>query len=256
MGMLYAEATIIPAGGELDFPIPDVFPSWDSVFVGWLFDEGNGVKQLGLDDLYFHDGLSAIADSSVEPVFVKLSDIFEGFYSVNGGFFITGVKDNSAYTDFVMLPRMVTVIGERAFRDSELSYILFEDGSRLIEIGDYAFENSAIRNIEIPASVRNIGEYAFSGCEELTEVSFQDNCELIMIGDCFLSGSSILDITIPDSVTSLGPEVFAGSTVIYVYCSENLFSTVCPPDSEDYSSGFYVTEAWGEPVIIVREEDV
>ena len=64
----------------------------------------------------------------------------------------------------IFIPASVEVIGELAFYRSALETIEFEEGSKLMEIGDRAFENSALHSIVLPASLEKIGNEIFFGC--------------------------------------------------------------------------------------------
>ena len=51
------------------------------------------------------------------------------------------------------------------------------------EIGDYAFSGcSSLRSITIPESVKKIGDYAFLNCYSLTKISIPDSVEKVGIG--------------------------------------------------------------------------
>ena len=79
-------------------------------------------------------------------------------------------------------------------------------------IGSYAFANKDdITKIVIPASVKTIDTYAFSGCTALEEIEFESGSELSKINNyAFNNCSSLKSITLPKAVTSLGTYVFAG----------------------------------------------
>lgn len=82
------------------------------------------------------------------------------------------------------------------------------DGYAVSEIGAYCFEyESALRTVEIPASVQIISEKAFSSCYELETVTLSEG--LKEIGSFAFSDCSYLcEIIIPNSVTKLGEGVF------------------------------------------------
>ena len=58
-------------------------------------------------------------------------------------------------------------------------------------IGEDAFYETAITSIEIPNTVTNIGNDAFSHCENLKTVKFQANSQLKTIGDYAFAWSGI-----------------------------------------------------------------
>ena len=63
----------------------------------------------------------------------------------------------------------------------------------------------------VPASVREIGEYAFAGAQNLTSVTLPDGLELI--GDNAFWGAMITEIELPDTLTTLGAGAFALSAL-------------------------------------------
>jgi len=81
-----------------------------------------------------------------------------------------------------------------------------EFGNELETIGDIAFKNCSLRNINIP-STRTIEQFAFCLCTSLTDVEFGD--ELETIGLCaFLCCFSLRRIAIPlkDNLLSFDEE--------------------------------------------------
>ena len=76
----------------------------------------------------------------------------------------------------------------------------FAEGSQLREIGERAFWNTVIAEVQIPASVQSIGKSAFYECENLQKVTFTEGSQLKEIGkDAFL-WTSLTEIEIPASV--------------------------------------------------------
>ena len=65
----------------------------------------------------------------------------------------------------------------------------FREGSRLEKIGAYCFAGCDLKEVAIPRSVVEIGEYAFVACKSLRRVTFQEGSKLQKIGGhCFSSG--------------------------------------------------------------------
>ena len=78
------------------------------------------------------------------------------------------------------------------------------------EIADEAFHvASGLQDVNIPASVKRIGDRAFSLCRNLTTVTFGENSELYSIGDgAFRAAESLKSIALPDSVRIIGADCF------------------------------------------------
>ena len=78
-------------------------------------------------------------------------------------------------------------------------------------IGAKWFENTTVREIIIPKSVKKIGENAFYGCKNLISIILQEGLE--SIGDNWFKNASIKEIVIPKSVKTIGDKAFE-------YCSD------------------------------------
>lgn len=79
-------------------------------------------------------------------------------YGVKGGLDSTSVTVNDG----------TTVIADYAFENSDIRYIELPD--TLKTIGKYAFHDSSLEEIYIPASVELIDEHAFAGCQNLRKI--------------------------------------------------------------------------------------
>lgn len=133
----------------------------------------------------------------------------------------------------IVIPRRTTTISD-AFRNcSNLKKVLFEQGSYLKTIDEFAFyyctslttieipsnvttiQNYAFKgctsleNIEIPSNVTRIYGSAFYGCNSLINVNFQDNSKLLEIGTgVFCDCSSLSSIVLPNSIINIGVDAF------------------------------------------------
>lgn len=135
----------------------------------------------------------------------------------------------------------VTKIGERAFSGCiGLKEIILPQS--LTEIGEYAFNKTALASITLPQSIDKVGNGWFSDCKYLETVYFDGkikeignsafigcislkNIEIpssvVNIGDsAFSSCISLKDIEIPSSVVSIGKFAFIGCSAL----SEVLFN--------------------------------
>ncbi len=80
------------------------------------------------------------------------------------------------------------------------------------EIGDWAFSSCEnLTEIYIPDSVTRIGEHCFSFCRKLIKVNIPDGVKEIE-EDTFLGCDSLTEICIPDSVTYIAYLAFADCT--------------------------------------------
>ena len=105
------------------------------------------------------------------------------------------------------IPAGVTEIGNDAFSDSSLAEVNMPDSVK--KIGDGAFSFcSALTEITIPNSITKIGNDIFSHCSELTHITIPNS--VTEIGDyAFASCYNLMYITIPDSITKIGNYAFS-----------------------------------------------
>ena len=109
----------------------------------------------------------------------------------------------------ITIPASVTTLNGPVFRESGLQTIFFEEGSQLKTIGDYAFTDTPLTAISIPASVTNIAEGAFAKCEYLSSVTFANDSQLESIDAiAFWNCYALKKITIPASVTHIDDYAF------------------------------------------------
>lgn len=160
-----------------------------------------------------------------------------------------GVFVNSNVTK-IIIPNTVTTIGNYAFyRCSDLSTIEFSNGSNLqtieeaafagcsllsgmnfpvslTQIGQSAFEGTALSSFTVRSNLTHIGQYAFLNCKELTDLTQDgvnpnyavengvlynaDKTELLV----YPAGKKTLSFTVPDSVTEINSYAIYGNPYI------------------------------------------
>ena len=54
---------------------------------------------------------------------------------------------------------------------------MFEEGSKLEDIGWDCFKNSGLEEIRLPKSLKNVGYGAFQNCRNLRTIYVEDGCE-------------------------------------------------------------------------------
>ena len=167
-------------------------------------------------------GITAIADYTFQYAQITAITLPEGLKTIGSYAFA-----ESALTS-IAIPASVTALEEAAFYQcQELKTVTFGEGSTLKTIGSNAFgayengddpdstEYCGITSIEIPASVTEIGTYAFYKCLDLRTVTFEEDSQLETIGSRAFGSyythdlyCGIESITIPNTVTSIGTNAF------------------------------------------------
>ena len=111
-----------------------------------------------------------------------------------------------AATD-VVLPATMTIVGDYAFINSSLTNVTFEEGSKLLSLGDQVFQGTKLVAIDMPAGLEKMGDSTFFGCESLKTVTFGEG--LVSIGDStFSSCVSLESVAFPASLKTMGKETF------------------------------------------------
>ena len=114
----------------------------------------------------------------------------------------------SALTDVKL--SNVTKIGERAFSGCiGLKEIILPQS--LTEIGEYAFNKTALASITLPQSIDKVGNGWFSDCKYLETVNFDGKIKEIG-NSAFIGCISLKNIEIPSSVVNIGDSAFSGCT--------------------------------------------
>ncbi len=133
------------------------------------------------------------------------------------------------------------------------------------------FYGSKFSKVTIGEDVRNIGDYAFLGCNSITSLTIQDG--VTNIGDGAFSGcSNINSITLPESVTSIGDGAFRdccslASTYIpnsvtdmggfaFSGCTGKLTINCDIPDAESNNTGAFYNSEFSEIIIGDEVRDI
>lgn len=107
---------------------------------------------------------------------------------------------------YAVVPDGVKLIGEDAFRSSDVEHVKLPDS--LMKIGKYAFLYAHdLVSIKLPKNVSTIDDGAFRGCKNLRDVQLNEG--LTKIGFwCFSGCYSLKNLDIPQTVKKIGKDAF------------------------------------------------
>ncbi|MBQ3063701.1 MAG: leucine-rich repeat protein [Clostridia bacterium] len=193
-------------------PLSTEVPARDGfTFGGWYLDVNLTTQA---DDTVPANALTVYAKWLVEATAADLSyTVSEGKATITGllnpgltdlvipayigGIPVVAIGD-SAFADktalrTVKLPDTVTEIKYAAFARSGLTEITWS--KNLLTIGVEAFKLTPLASLTIPASVADIGAYAFAGCAWLTAITIEDRTTTLTVGDLAfrMSGAAGID---------------------------------------------------------------
>lgn len=109
-----------------------------------------------------------------------------------------------------VIPPFVKKIASHAFNNcKKLQTVIFAENSQLLDIDEYAFAKSSIRDISIPSQVTYIGEYSFSNCNQLINIEIPKDSQLRFIDDSAFCGCPFRHFFIPSFVDRIGENAFS-----------------------------------------------
>lgn len=140
----------------------------------------------------------------------------------------------------VYIPSTVEVIEARAFGNSELKSVDFEDATNLISIGHSAFHSCDIKYVYLPDSVnfiggsafamtslikikigsaiKSIGFLAFGDCSELKEIQIEESIDGLTINNIAFKGcNNLRTVYLPENIKSIAENAFSGCSGITIY---------------------------------------
>lgn len=122
---------------------------------------------------------------------------------------------------YVEIPEGVTKIGDYAFACNIFKGYIIPDS--VVEVGEYAFyDNENMKEIDLPDSIKILGEGVLSACSSLTTVHLPDNPNITELNSTFSACTSLQKVTIPESVTVLVDTFSSCSKLEEVDIPENL----------------------------------
>lgn len=114
----------------------------------------------------------------------------------------------------------VTRIGDRAFENAKVKYIILPKG--LLHIDYCAFYNcKELSYIKFPKGLLTIGRSAFNGCEKLKNIKLPDSVS--SIGRYAFKGIKDIEIYIPSTVNSIDDNAFYDCKNVKIYGSKGSY---------------------------------
>lgn len=89
-----------------------------------------------------------------------------------------------------------------------------------VAIGDEAFANSSVSDVELPTTLKTIGTKAFYGCSNLTELELPAAIQEIRASA--FENSALTDVNVPSKLTKIGDRVFRNTMITEFYASDAL----------------------------------
>ena len=144
-------------------------------------------------------GRYAFHSSSIESI-----DLPAGLTALgNNAFFNCG-----SLTGSVTIPSGITEIPGSLFSNTALTEVILHNA--VTSIGERAFYYSNLQSISLPASLNDLGSYAFGYCSALTgSVTLPSG--ITEIPPYLFYGTALTEVILHDAVTSIGANAFTGT---------------------------------------------
>lgn len=207
-----------------------------TLYAGWRLNEGMGecVGMLGEREVArvaFPAGTPIVptTDDGLSYVWyadAALTQPYDFTAAVSGSVTLFGV----AYTDgLTIVNGAVTGYGGA---NANVTVPALWEGTPVTEIASYAFaRQSAVKTVDLPATITTVGNHAFYGCTRLSSVNLTNGCtslgayafygceKLVEVGDissltdipdaAFLGCRRLTGVSLPDGLQSIGAYAFA-----------------------------------------------
>ncbi|KAK8875664.1 hypothetical protein M9Y10_005838 [Tritrichomonas musculus] len=131
--------------------------------------------------------------------------------------------------EHAIIPPFIKHIASYAFCDcSKLESVKFDDDSKLVSIGNFAFTSSTVKSISIPSSCNEIGKLAFACCHCLEKIDNFENLQIRVIEKSTFEWSGLKSLTIPAALEVLKEGWRSGTS--------ELISCFVSPDNRRFSA--------------------
>ncbi len=174
--------------------LEEVLLPQDLVAIGnFAFLNCGNLSKLVLPDGLQSIGLYALANCR------KLSyDVIPTALTYIGTCALKGVRVDTVY--------YTSEMGEDiSFCESEIKHLIVEEGVTTLPLS-LCSGCVLLEKVELPASLKNIGDRAFWGCSNLKEIDLPQGLETI--GHSSFSGCGIVNMELPNSIEDIGADAF------------------------------------------------
>ncbi len=167
---------------------------------------GKNVASVGPDSF---TGNTALEEFNVVSKNKEFSSEDGVLYNKKGNALVTFPAGKSGNFE---LPQGVSEIKEAAFKQTSVTKLILAEDSELNYIAEYAFENSAIEEIVIPAAVQKINSATFRNAKNLKSVTFNEG--LTYIGASAFEGcTSLENVTLPNTLHDIANSAFKNAGI-------------------------------------------
>ena len=174
-----------------------------ATYVGkYAFEGCTSLSQIHLPDSVINIGSRAFASTAISefalPAHITLTNQTQGIF------------ENCINLSSISLPASVSEIPASMFLGcTSLSKVTFE--GNITRIGSSAFSGTALESFTVPATVTDIGSWAFGGCEKLASLTLPEGL-LTIEYDAFNGCTALKNIVLPQTLKALPSRLFAGCT--------------------------------------------
>ncbi len=124
----------------------------------------------------------------------------------------TAIKDKLSHVAYIDISATPTAaIPAKQFQNNTALIQFLFPQSTLTSVGTYAFSGSGLTSVTIPASLSDVGDYAFANTLSLKSVIFAQGAEVIGKW-MFQNATALSDIKFVSSINSVGEKAFQNTT--------------------------------------------
>lgn len=130
---------------------------------------------------------------------------------------ITGLASGHESDTVITIPYDCMIIGSNAFSGKQIKKVVYQNSPStgkpsLTEIGELAFNDCPLTEIEIPENITKIGNKAYLSCSVATKVTIKSTKIGAENGTYIFDGcSKVTSVSIPDGTISIGANLFFGA---------------------------------------------